>query len=235
MTDTTSTTTREMLRARGKKRSNFRRTAAISGIVTVILGIATGVMAGTVPVLGSSATDIAAYYATNTGAHRLAVVISALLAIPITIFLVGVYRSLVTEDNSQRSAWATVFLYGAIMASATAGLREGLYAIAVRHGGTGLEPGTLQVLNDGSQIVGATLGAWLAVTIGSVAVATFQSPTRARWYAWFCTVVATLGILSVIDTVSLTTGGIFAMLGFAGFVLWVLITAIVMYRRPLMS
>ena len=235
MTDTTSTITREAISVRGGERWGFRRVAAISGIVTVIFGLFTGVMAGTVPVLGSSAGDLAAYYAANTGPHRLAVVISALLALPITIFLVGVYRSLATEDDSPRPAWATVFLYGAIMASATAGLREGLYAIAVRFEGTGLEPGTLQLLNDGSQIAGATLGAWLAVAVGSVAVATFLSSSRTRWYAWFCTVVATLGIVSVIDTVSVSTGGVFAMLGFAGFVLWVLTTGIVMYRRPLMS
>ena len=231
MTETTSTTTRKASR----ERSDFRRVAGISGIVTVIFGIGTGVLTGTVPVLGDSATDVATYYASNTGAHRLVVVFGALLAIPIAIFLVGVHRSLSNADVPQGSAWATVFLYGAIMSSATAGLREALYATAVHYGAAGTEPAILQLLSDGANIAGATLGVWLAVTIGSVAIVSFQSKNPSRWYGWLSAVAATLGIFSVIDTVSLTTGGILAMLGFAGFVLWVLITGIVMYRRPLMS
>ena len=234
MADGATATTLET-NTEARKTQGFRRLAAISGFVTVAVGVVTGVLQGIVPVLGDSATEVAAYYANSIGAHRLAVVIAALLAIPITIILVGVYRSLSTADVPQRSAWATVFLYGAIMSSATAGLREVLYAAAVHYGSAGLEPATLQVLSDGSHIAGATLGVWLAVTIGSVAIVSFLSKNPVRWYGWLCVIVATLGILSVIDTVSISTGGVFAALGFAGFVLWMLITAIVMYRRPLIT
>ena len=211
----------------------FRRLAAISGFVAVAVGTVTGVLTGVVPVLGDSTADVVGYYTNNIGSHRLVVVLGALLAIPIAVVLVGVYRSLAIADIPHRSGWATVFLFGAIMSSASAGLRETLYAAAVYYGNAGPDPATLQLLSDLSHIAGATLGVWLAVAIGSVAIVTFKSKNGARWYGWFSAVSATLGILSVIDTVSISTGGAFAAMGFGGFVLWMLVTAIVMYRRPL--
>jgi hypothetical protein len=123
-----------------------------------------------------------------------------------------------------------VFLYGAVMMSATAGLSEGLFAIPVLREGA-FEPSTLRALNDGSQIAFATVGVWAAVAIGSVAVATFQHRIRAAWYGWVSLLAAVLGVLGVIDTVSTTTGGVFGQLAFfAGFVAWTVVTSILMLR-----
>ena len=122
-------------------------------------------LAGTIPTLGDSAADIAAYYSKDGDVHRIYVVISVLLAVPIALFLVGVYQSLQTADRDRRSPWPTLFLFGAIMSSATAGMSEGLYAILALRGGAGLEPETLRALNDGYQIAQATLPVWLAVAI----------------------------------------------------------------------
>jgi hypothetical protein len=146
----------------------FRRVAAVAGIAAVAVGMVTIPLMGSAPVLGDSAEDIGAYFAGNADLHRPAVVIAALLAIPIVLFFAGVHRALVVSSGRSASAWATVFLYGAIMMSATAGLKEALYAVAVRYAATDPDLGVLAVLSDSSAIAGATLGAWLAVTVGAV-------------------------------------------------------------------
>src|SRR5688572_4860701 len=118
----------------------FRRVAGIAGIVSVAVGATTFPMMGTVPTRGSSAADVAAYYGSNSGAHRTAVVVTALLAIPIAVFFVGVHRAISSASNALSAVLGTIFLYGAIMMSATAGVREGFYAIAVAGGDAGLAP-----------------------------------------------------------------------------------------------
>ena len=108
---------------------SFRRVAAVAGIAAVAVGMVTIPLMGSAPVLGDSAEDIGAYFAGNADLHRPAVVIAALLAIPMVLFFAGVHRALVVSSGRSASAWATVFLYGAIMMSATAGLKEALYAV----------------------------------------------------------------------------------------------------------
>jgi hypothetical protein len=212
----------------------FRRIAAIAGIASVTIGATAFPVLGSVPTLGDSATKVAEYFAGSGGLHRAAVVIAALLGIPIAIFFCGVYRSLGSSRGRSGSAWSTAFLFGAIMMSATAGLREALYAFAVRYAETQPDPAILRVLNDGSQIAGATLGAWTALAVGSVAVAALRSGTAARWYWWFSGIVATVAAVSVVDTVSTSTGGALATLVFPVTLAWILATGIVMLRRPLL-
>lgn len=89
------------------------------------------------------------------------------------------------------------------------------------------------MISDGGRIAGATLGAWTAVTIGSVALVSFRKGSR--WYAWLSAVVAAIVAVSVIDNVNLSTGGALASLAFMGFIIWMLVSAIVMVRRPLLG
>ncbi len=175
---------------------------------------------------------MAAYFAHDASPHRIAVVFAALLSIPISIFFVGVHRSLASAQGRSVTGWTTAFLYGAIMMSATAGLKEALYAIAVRYADTQPDPAVLRLLSDGSQIVAATLGAWMALAVGSVAVVALRGAT-ARWYSWLTGVVAFAAVVSVVDTVNTSTGSGLASLAFVGFVVWMLASSIVMVRRPL--
>lgn len=98
------------------------------------------------------------------------------------------------------------------------------------HGG-GLGSGTLRAVSDVARISSATLGIWITVAVGAMAAATFIQRVRARWYGWLCTTAAVLGVLAAIDTVSASTGGIFANAPLAvGVVLWVAVTSIVLVR-----
>lgn len=213
----------------------FRRVAAVAGIAAVAVGMVTIPLMGSAPVLGDSAEDIGAYFADNADLHRPAVVIAALLAIPIVLFFAGVHRALVVSSGRSASAWATVFLYGAIMMSATAGLKEALFAVAVRYAATDPDLGVLALVSDASSIAGATLGAWLAVTVGAVGIAAWSDRTAPRWYAGLCWLVAGLAVVSVLETVSTSTGGALSGAAFGSFILWMLTSAVVMLRRPLLA
>ncbi len=232
MTDTLATLDPSATNA-ATEPDGFRRIAAIAGIITCLAGLASFALLGSVPVLGDSQADVAAYFAHDASPHRMAVVFAALLGIPIAIFLTGVHRSLASAQGRSVTGWTTVFLYGVIMMSATVGLKEALYAIAVHYADSQPDPAVLRLLSDGSQIVGATLGAWMALAVGSVAVVALRGATT-RWYSWLTGVVAIAAVVSVVDTVNTSTAGALASLAFVGFVVWMLASSIVMMRRPLL-
>jgi hypothetical protein len=54
------------------------------------------------------------------------------------VHMIGVYRTLAAADRTGNRSWPMVFLYGAVMMSAKAGLQETLYAVMALHGGAGL-------------------------------------------------------------------------------------------------
>jgi hypothetical protein len=61
-----------------------------------------------------------------------------LIAVPLTVYMIGVYRTLAAADRAGNGPWPMVFLYDAVMMSAMAGLQETLYAVLALHGGSGL-------------------------------------------------------------------------------------------------
>jgi hypothetical protein len=52
--------------------------------------------------------------------------------------MIGVYRIPAAEDRAGNGPGPMLFLYGAVMTPATAGLQETLYAVMALHGGAGL-------------------------------------------------------------------------------------------------
>ena len=232
MTDTLATLDPSATHA-ATEPDGFRRIAAIAGIITGLAGLASFPFLGSVPVLGDSEADVVAYFAHDTSPHRTAVMFAALLGIPIAIFFTGVHRSLASAHGRSVTGWTTVFLYGVIMMSATAGLQEALYAIAVHYADSQPDLAVLRLLSDGSQIVGATLGAWMALAMGSVAVVALRGAT-ARWYTLLTGAVAIAAVVSVIETVNTSSAGALASLAFGGFFVWMLASSIVMLRRPLL-
>lgn len=57
-----------------------------------------------------------------------------LIAVPLTVYMIGVYRTLAAADRAGNGPWLMVFLYGAVMMSAMAGLQETLCAVLALHG-----------------------------------------------------------------------------------------------------
>ena len=82
--------------------------------MAIAVGLTQVVLVGNPPVLGASAAEVSGYFATNGTAHRMGVVIAALLAVPIAIYMVGVHRTLAAVDRTVNTSWSTLFLYGAL-------------------------------------------------------------------------------------------------------------------------
>jgi hypothetical protein len=61
-----------------------------------------------------------------------------LIAVLLTVYTIGVYRTLAAAGRTRNGPWPMVFLYGAKMMSAMAGLQETLCAVLAPHGGAGL-------------------------------------------------------------------------------------------------
>jgi hypothetical protein len=62
-----------------------------------------------------------------------------LIAVPLTVYMIGVYRTLAAADRAGNGPGPMVFLDGAVVTmSATAGLQGTLYAMLALHGGAGL-------------------------------------------------------------------------------------------------
>jgi hypothetical protein len=61
-----------------------------------------------------------------------------MIAVPLTVYVIGVYRTLAAADRAGDGPWPMMFLYGAVMIAATVGLQETLYPMLALHGGAGL-------------------------------------------------------------------------------------------------
>ena len=49
-----------------------------------------------------------------------------LIAVPLTVYMIGVYRTLAAADRTGNGPWPMMFLCGAVMMAATADLQETL-------------------------------------------------------------------------------------------------------------
>ena len=54
--------------------------------------------------------------------HKVDAVLSVLIAVPLTVYTIGVYRTLAAAGRTRNGPWPMVFLHGAKMMSAIAGL-----------------------------------------------------------------------------------------------------------------
>ena len=59
-----------------------------------------------------------------------------MVAVPLTVYVIGVYRTLAAADRTGNGPWPMMFLYGAVMIAATVGLQETLYPMLALHGGS---------------------------------------------------------------------------------------------------
>ena len=61
-----------------------------------------------------------------------------MIAVPLTVYVIGVYRTLAAADRAGDGPWPMMFLYGAVMMAATVGLQETLHPMLALHAGAGL-------------------------------------------------------------------------------------------------
>lgn len=210
----------------------FAKLAAAAGFLTFVVGMAMAPLSGTAPGLGDAEADVVAYFTSDVGSHQAVVVLSAFLGLPIALVFAGVYRALARSSVPAAAGWSGLFLFGAVMMSATAGVQEALVGLAVHQGEVDPDPGLLRLLSDGGNVAGASLGVWAAVTFGAVAVVVLRTGGP-RWYGILCAVIAGIGLVSIVDTTGAGPDGVLAEVAFTGFIVWTVATSVVLLRRPL--
>ena len=216
----------------GATPDGFAKLAAGAGFLTFVVGMAMTPLTGTPPGLGDAPADVVAYFTSDIGAHQAVVVLSAFLGLPLALLFAGVYRALARSSVPAASGWSGLFLFGAVMMSATAGVQEALLGLAVHQGEVDPDPGLLRLLSDGSNVAGASLGVWLAVAFGAVAVVVLRTDGP-RWYGIGSAVIAGIGLVSIVDATGAGTDGVLGEVAFTGFIVWVVASSIVLLRRPL--
>lgn len=110
------------------------RIAGIAGLSAFVVGMAQGFIVGEIPGVGASTEEVVDFFAGDSTALKIGVVVPALLAIPIALFFMGVYRTLKIGDRANDTYWAPLFLLAAAMMSAQAGISEGLFGILALRG-----------------------------------------------------------------------------------------------------
>lgn len=87
----------------------FQRLAGLAGLSVIAVGVTQMVVVGNTHVLGASAKEVAAFFAANGSANRIGVVLSAVLGVPIAIYMVGIHRTISAAGRVADSSWSTVF------------------------------------------------------------------------------------------------------------------------------
>ncbi len=209
---------------------SFKRIAAIAGIVFVVMIVANQLLLGNAPLPTDSAAEIGEYLSEDTKLHKTGSLIGHLVLLPAVVFFAGVLVPYRKTDQEHGEEWSTVILLSAIALAASAGIGDSVLGALLLRGGEGIDAAVARGLWDVQTIAyTATLVGVAGVTLG-VAIPSWTHKIGKPWYLWLSVVVAILAVLATLATISVDLW-IFGLLGFAAFLVWALVTAILMYKE----
>ena len=99
---------------------SFTRTAAIAGIVLVILLIVNAVLLGNPPMIDEDTEEIQKYLKGNGDMHKIGALVGFAVLPLFAVFLAGIVRPIRASDQEHDEGWAVVVLAGAIVLAAVA-------------------------------------------------------------------------------------------------------------------
>jgi len=204
-----------------------QRFGAASGIVYVVLGI----VAGSIKDAGEASTPPAQAFAQAAADHTTSTIGSSLTLLAFLAFLCFLsYLYGVLRRAEGEYGWLAAAAFGGGVMSEAIKLASGAPIFAAIHrASAGLEPQiaqTLQDINDASFFLSFFP---LAVLLGAAAIVAIRYGALPRWLGWMAAVlaVALLGGAIVGAFYWVEEAGLPFML----FLLWVLVTSIVLVRR----
>jgi hypothetical protein len=210
---------------------------AASGIVAVILILASFVFGiDEPPGFNDSADQVANFVADNRSELQATTALTLLAGVFVIWFLGSLSQALRRAEGSGPGRLAPIAFAGGILAFAFAGVGTGLQWATAYH--EGLDPLVIQALWDSGNILFLfAAGAGFAILVGAssvVALTTGALPRLLGWYgallALYTIVVATLTPFA--DTGALSpSDGALGFIAFFGFLVWILVTSIVLVRR----
>jgi hypothetical protein len=194
----------------------WAKRAPLTGIVAVVLLIASFAIGGETPDFDDSGQEVIDFYVDNEGAQFAASLLEALGAL-FLLFFVGVLRSALRRSEGGTGGLSAVAFAGGIV-QAVGLLSFAGFSFVLTDVGDKLEPGAAQALNalDGDFFFMVAVGT--AALLLASGVSMLRTGAFPRWLAWIAIV---LGVLSV------TPAGFFVFLAYG---IWVLLASIVMLR-----
>ena len=209
---------------------SFTRTAAIAGIVLVILLIVNAVLLGNPPMIDEDTEEIQKYLKGNGDMHKIGALVGFAVLPLFAVFLAGIVRPIRASDQEHDEGWAVVVLAGAIVLAAVATMGGVLQAALFFRDGAEIDASTERALWDAATVAFAVTGIAIATLVGGVTIPQLRHGLVAAWQGWLGVLVALIGIAALAAAVSTNVGVSFlAMAAFIGFLVWTLATSLVMY------
>ncbi len=206
---------------------SFQRIAGIAGLVFVALMVVNGVLLGDQPVADDGIGAVRSYVSSDESMHKTGIFIGMLILPFAVLFFAGLVARLRESDLAHAEGWGTVTLLGAVLMGATAGLGGVLSATAVFRGGEGLDDATLRALWDGQLVAFASMGIALTILAVGVAVPVLERGLWPMWFGLLSLVVAVLGVVTLIGTIS-DTNSAYMYIGGISMAVWTLVASILL-------
>ena len=220
------------------KESNWERYGAAAGVLFVALFVVSLFMVPTPPHIDDSNAKVVKYFVDN----RTAILASCLVGVFAVVFFlwfVGHLRHVLDRAEGGAEAISPiVFAAGAATAGAgaIASLPTLVLAFSAKTPAVVGDPGLVRMLWSSVQLMNGVVGIVAGVFLLAAALAVVRKEMVAPWLGWVgigVTAVSWVGSGAMFfQTTYSTTWTVVSMVGFLGFLAWVLTASIIMLQRP---
>lgn len=212
-----------------QSRTGFHYLSAVAGFVFVALIVVSIVLGGSMPTAEDGAGKIRDYFAHDTSAHKVVVLVGLALVVPFFVFLAGLLRRSRLSDEQHDEGWSTAILASGVFTNVFGSLGVMIYGGLALSPQAGIDGGALRVIWN-IQIVSAAMLAAGLVGIGiSVGVPVLRHRFWPAWYGWLSLLTAAAGVLAFVSTVK-TSAGPFVVPALLASLVWVLASSVLLFR-----
>jgi hypothetical protein len=210
-----------------------RRVAALGALAVVVLWVVGFFLAGKPPAFAASSDTVAAFFHDH---HKQVLIASVLVAIGIAVYLFVLAQLRVELRGAGQRTCASIAGLGASASAAVFAIGDAIYGelaqATASHGG---DAGLVQALYQLDQFAGVPMYWLVTVVLGAV----FVAARRGAFPSWSVWLTGVLGVLVVLGGISVkATGvfaagtGLFATLGFAAALVFLLEIAVLLWTLP---
>lgn len=218
--------------------TSWRKIAGWSGVLFVVVFVATSAPVADGPAIGDPADDVRSWLEESGGAIALTTWGGALsVSFLLLVFASGLRSFLGSVEVSSDGMWSRFSFAGAVIMAALGMSKAMFWAVLsldeVRHAAS---DETLQTLAAFDGVAVATLVPWgSAAFLLGASIVLLQTGVMSKWLGWFGLSVV---LAFAIGTLWLFSGdmqgplGVLTLIGFLGFLVWTLTVAVRLIRYP---
>lgn len=208
--------------------ASWQKRGFLAGAIFAVLNIVSVALQGSPPALDGSGEKIAKYFVDNEGGIKVSAILFPIAIIFGIIWLASLWR-VISKLEPGGPRLALMAAVGFVISGATAGVATAaMGAVAVR----------VDTLGGAGEFVFAFANVLFAVSLGAIAVhmlalavLTMRSGFLPAWTSWLALVSAVTSIVGTAVAGSTASWVLpFLMIGFSTWVLWVLITSVLMFK-----